>query len=1639
MVAGKITYTATFAEDWAEDATKEVAGEAATGHTPGEAVKENETSASLNAPGSYEEVVYCSVCKAELSRVEKEIPQLTGAVAEVNGVKYGTLQAAIDAAQDGETITLLADVNLAVGVEFNKAIELTLNLNGKTITSEQDAIVVTAGTLIIEGNGNVIAATSQVGSWCAVWANGGDVVINGGTYKTYGEPAGPDLPHQNDSIYAKNGSTITINGGYFEYVEYVWTLNVSDKAPGKIIVYGGKFENFDPANNVSRDNFVASGKHTKCVEGIYSICEGEYAENGYCSVCGAENPAAAFVAQIGQKKYLSFAEAYADAEAGDTIILLADLELSQILTIDKAITLDGNGKTLTSTATRAINIETTGAVEIKDLTIVAGERAINIINMAGVVTLNNVTATAKNNAVMIATSAGAVKLTINNSNLTGLAVVNVAGAGAQVQITNTVITNVDATEAENYGAITIWDTASQAVVTVTGGTITVAGDSKQAYVFPADATIKGVAEVGYIIATVGDAGFEDLQTAIDEAIKSGKTIEMVRDYIALADIINGTGVTIDLNGCTLEADILATIKVNGGTFKTSEYTMVAGENACYISTDAIFTISGANLDTTVHSGTLTLGRPEGWTNAGQLLVIEEGATFIIPANFKLYVQSTVVVKGNVQVDGTVVLYGADATIQAPEGLNVITTGDKVVYTEGKYTVHNHTEETVTGKDATCTDTGLTNGVKCSVCGETLTAQKEIPAKGHTNGTPVKENEVPATLNAPGSYDEVVYCSVCKAELSRVQKEIPQLTGAVAEIDGFKYGSLQEAIDAANGKTVTLIADINLGSDYVIVKAGNVVTLDLNGKTISGVSNGNGEPCMIRVENTAKLTIEDSGENGKITLARGTNGTAFVIDVKGDLVLNSGILEMTGSWSIGFVVDIRPNAWGTSYTAPTSFTMNGGKIISGDGAVRVDSNSGTNERLGVTFTMNGGEIDAVYDAVFIQHRYANDLYVNIAGGILSSDFAPIRIYGSEVISNVYINISGGTFNYTGAAGGTGWVVENFLKASNAVLADAAEFNITGGSFEGDITDLLADDQHVTENDGIYTICSGVHTAVVTDPNCVNGGYTTYTCPTCGDEYVADETDALGHNEVVDKAVDPDCVNTGLTEGKHCDRCNEVLVAQQPVPATGHDFENGSCNVCGAEDPNYVEILTQPTDAEVALGAEAKFTVAVNNKKVTYQWYFSNTNGRTWGKVDMEGSNTSTLTVKALAYRNGHQYKCVITNEAGETVESEIAVFTVKNCDVEITTQPTNVEVGVGSDAKFTVELNKTAGVAYQWYFSNNKGETWSKLDFEGNDSATLTVKALAYRYDHQYKCVITDAYGNVIESNTVSLVKKVDDVAIETQPTNVEVAVGSDAKFTVELNKTAGVAYQWYFSNTNGDTWAKLDLEGYNTATLTVKALAYRNGHRYKCMITDQFGNVIESNVVTLSVKNCDVEITTQPTNVEVGVGSDAKFTVELNKTAGVAYQWYFSNTNGATWSKLDFEGNDSATLTVKALAYRYDHLYKCVITDTYGNVIESNIVSLVKKVDNVAIVTQPTDVEVAVGSDAQFAVELNNTEGVAYQWYFSNTNGETWGKLDFEGNDSATLTVKALAYRYDHLYKCVITDAYGNVIESNIVNLVKLG
>ena len=124
---------------------------------------------------------------------------------------------------------------------------------------------------------------------------------------------------------------------------------------------------------------------------------------------------------------------------------------------------------------------------------------------------------------------------------------------------------------------------------------------------------------------------------------------------------------------------------------------------------------------------------------------------------------------------------------------------------------------------TCTAKG-TEEHKCSVCKNTET--RAIDANGHTESAAVEENRAEATCTEDGSYDSVVYCSVCKAELSRETKTINKL--------GHSFGDWIFVDSSKHRHTCTCghteIEDHVFGDDGICVSCnrGKAIPGDLDG-------------------------------------------------------------------------------------------------------------------------------------------------------------------------------------------------------------------------------------------------------------------------------------------------------------------------------------------------------------------------------------------------------------------------------------------------------------------------------------------------------------------------------------------------------------------------------------------------------------------------------------------------------------------------------------------------------------------------------------------------------------------------------------------------------------------------------------------
>jgi len=188
-----------------------------------------------------------------------------GSVAQIGSTGYPTLQAAVDAAADGATITLLSDItapNTGNLVATAKSTAFTLDFNGHTITSSGNNAVISyngTGTLTLDdskGEGGIEAAAVST-----ISQSSGAVIINGGVFRS--------ATNSTSTIYVSLG-TLTINGGTIikssENYRAIWGAGMSVikicggtiEAPGSDAV--GVFSNSSAIQRIIVD--VQSGSAT---------------------------------------------------------------------------------------------------------------------------------------------------------------------------------------------------------------------------------------------------------------------------------------------------------------------------------------------------------------------------------------------------------------------------------------------------------------------------------------------------------------------------------------------------------------------------------------------------------------------------------------------------------------------------------------------------------------------------------------------------------------------------------------------------------------------------------------------------------------------------------------------------------------------------------------------------------------------------------------------------------------------------------------------------------------------------------------------------------------------------------------------------------------------------------------------------------------------------------------------------------------------------------------------------------------------------------------------------------------------------------------------------------------------------------
>jgi hypothetical protein len=272
----------------------------------------------------------------------------------------------------------------------------------------------------------------------------------------------------------------------------------------------------------------------------------------------------------------------------------------------------------------------------------------------------------------------------------------------------------------------------------------------------------------------------------------------------------------------------------------------------------------------------------------------------------------------------------------------------------------------------------------------------------------------------------------------------------------------------------------------------------------------------------------------------------------------------------------------------------------------------------------------------------------------------------------------------------------------------------------------------------------------------------------------------------------------------------------------------------------KIIKQPKNEVVEEGEMASVTVEAEGKGLTYQWYYTS-NGRT-SQFYKSSNKTATYTTTMESSRDGRKVYCVITDQFGISVTTETVTLHMGTA-LEIVTQPQDVTVEAGATATVTVKA-EGEGLRYQWYYTSN-GNT-NEFFKSSNKTATYTTTMDVSRDGRRVYCVITDKFGNSVTTETVTLrMKARTPLEIISQPQSVMVTEGEIAEVTVEVQGD-GLTYQWYYTS-NGSS-SQFFKSSNKTATYTTTMESSRDGRRVYCVITDQYGNSVTTDTVTLKME-----------------------------------------------------------------------------------------------------------------------------------------------------------------------------------------------
>ena len=607
--------------------------------------------------------------------------------------------------------------------------------------------------------------------------------------------------------------------------------------------------------------------------------------------------------------------------------------------------------------------------------------------------------------------------------------------------------------------------------------------------------------------------------------------------------------------------------------------------------------------------------------------------------------------------------------------------------------------------ASCTDKGEVTYTSAAFKNEAFAVQTkvvEIEALGHKPGEAVRENEVAATCEKEGSYDEVIYCSVCKEELSRETKTIPALGHDWGEVS-YTWAEDNTSVtatrtckrDAEHVETETVAATSEITKPATCTRKGEetytsaafkneafavqtkVVEIEALGhewgewtvtKPASELEEGEEtRTCAHDPSHTETRAIPKLDHVHQLTEVKAKDATctedgntAYWVCDHGENPCGKYFSDAEGTTEIENDSWIIP-AIGHDWSEVSYSWAADNKSVTATRTCQHDADHVETETVEVTFITTPATCTEPGEVTYTSAAFKNEAF-EIQSKVIE---IPALGHKEEIIPAVEPDCT-----HVGHTEGKKCsVCGEILVEPEEIAALGHDYEIVDGTeIEPTCTEpgKKADQKcsrcgDIVEGKELPALGHDLKKVEAKDPTCTEEGHIEHwTCDRCG-LFFHDETGtteiteadtvlpALGHTEEVIPAVAATCTKDGKTEGSKCAVCGEILKAPETIAKLGHHF--GTLELKRAAKPSKSGLLTQTcsncgeTKDTVVAPVIAKATCK-SGTKVTYSWLkVPNAQrylvfGAPCGKTNTKIATTTSLSYTQSGLKSGTYYKFVV---------------------------------------------------------------------------------------------------------------------------------------------------------------------------------------------------------------------------------------------------------------------------------------------------------------------------------------------------------------------------------------------------------------